>query len=179
MLLTIKEMEVRALPFAGTWEPGIVDFTGSGAIQKSALYAEGVAELLSGSDEDVRVKGQVRTELETECDRCLGRASFKIDTPFDLFYKPASKAATDAEVAIDEDDAEIGFYELPGLELEQILAEQVLLQLPMQRVCGETCKGICPVCGANRNENDCQCEPAPIHGKTSDDRWNALKGVKV
>jgi uncharacterized protein len=68
----------------------------------------------------------------------------------------------------------MGFYELPGLELEDILREQVLLQLPMQRVCSDTCKGICPVCGANRNETGCQCEV-----RTADDRWTALKDIRI
>jgi uncharacterized protein len=94
---------------------------------------------------------------------------------FDLFYKPAEAvSAAEDEVAIDEGEAEMGFYELPGLELEEILREQVLLQLPMQRVCSEDCKGICPVCGANRNETDCHCET-----HSADDRWSALKEIHI
>ncbi len=66
---------------------------------------------------------------------------------------------TAEEVAIDEGEAEMGFYELPGLVLEDILREQLLLQLPMQRVCSETCKvEVCPVCGAVRNEVVCGCD---------------------
>ena len=81
------------------------------------------------------------------------------------------------EVAIDEGEAEMGFYELPGLELEDILREQVLLQLPMQRVCSETCKGICPMCGANRNEVHCSAMPTAT--KPGDDRWKALKDLHI
>ena len=44
--------------------------------------------------------------------------------------------------------------------------------LPMQRICREECKGICPVCGANRNEVPCEC-----HVKPADDRWIALKNL--
>ncbi len=114
MLLSIKEMEVRKLPFAETWQPGEIDFSDSGASQVGPLSAEGVAELLPihGEDaagEEVRVKGRVKVSLETECDRCLGRAAFPIDTPFDLFYKPVEALAeTEEEVAIDEGEAEIG-----------------------------------------------------------------------
>jgi uncharacterized protein len=68
----------------------------------------------------------------------------------------------------------MGFYELPGLVLEDILMEQVLLQLPMQRICSESCKGICPICGVNRNEAACQCEAHP-----ADDRWMALKDINI
>ena len=167
------------MPFAGTWEPGTLDFAGSGATQKTPLRANGLAELLPDSGEQVHVTGHVATELETDCDRCLGRAAYPVDTDFDLYYKPASSVNTEeGEVAIDEGEAEIGFYELPGLELEQILTEQVLLQLPMQRVCSESCKGICPTCGVNRNETECQCSAAKGN-PTEDTRWQGLKDIRV
>jgi len=51
-----------------------------------------------------------------------------------------------------------------------VIKEQILLELPMQRVCREDCKGICPFCGANRNEVGCEC-----HIKPADDRWRALE----
>jgi uncharacterized protein len=175
MLLSIKEMEVRKLPFADTRRPGEIDFSDSSATQSEPLVAEGVAELLPHTGGEVRVKGRVQTRLETSCDRCLGKASFAIDAPFDLFYKPASAIAVkEEEVAIDEGEAEMGFYNMPGLVLEDILREQVLLQLPMQTVCSENCKGICPVCGANRNESDCHCKVHP-----GDDRWSALKNIHI
>ena len=111
-------------------------------------------------------------------DRCLGRADFPVAAAFDLFYKPVEPDVPGEEIAIDEGEAEMGFYELPGLVLEDILREQLLLQLPMQNVCSETCKGICPVCGANRNEVACGCLTARGQ-QVIDERWNALKDVKV
>jgi len=177
MLLSIKEMEVRKVPFAETWGPNGFDFSDPAVIQKSPLAAEGVAELLSDTGGEIRVQGRIRTDLETECDRCLGRASFHIDAPFDLFYRPLESTGHkghEEEVAIDEGEAEMGFYELPGLQLEDIVREQVLLQLPMQRVCSENCKGICPICGANRNDTNCSCQP-----RLEDDRWMALKDLHI
>lgn len=174
MLLSIKEMEVRKVPFAQTWKANGFDFANTGVIQTGPLTAEGVAELLPHTGGEVRVYGRVQTDLETECDRCLGRAPFHIDSAFDLFYKPLDAPGEEKEIAIDEGEAEIGFYELPGLELEDILREQVLLQLPMQRVCSEACKGICPNCGVNRNETTCNCQP-----HSGDDRWRALKDLHI
>ncbi len=173
MLLSVKEMEVRKLPFAETWEPNGFDFSDPGVKQKTPLVAEGVAELLPHTGGEVRVHGRIRTELEVECDRCLGGTSFPIDAPFDLFYKPLEDEPEE-EVAIDEGEAEMGFYELPGLELEDIVREQVLLQLPMQRVCSAACKGICPMCGVNRNETECSCHPP-----SGDDRWMALRDLHI
>jgi len=69
---------------------------------------------------------------------------------------------------IDEGEAEIGFYEGSGLELADVLREQILLALPMQRVCSDACKGMCPVCGKNRNETACDCKM-----QSADDRWEA------
>jgi uncharacterized protein len=176
MLLSIKEMEVRKIAFAETWKPNGFDFADSGVVQQGPLTTQGVAELLPNTGGEVRVQGRMQANLETECDRCLGRAAFPIDAPFDLFYRPIAEAAPEGEEeAIDEGEAEIGFYELPGLELEDIIREQLLLHLPMQRVCSAECKGICPICGANRNETACQCEGHP--GK--DDRWMALKDLHI
>src|SRR5580693_3237425 len=102
MLLSIKEMEVRKIPFAETWEPNGFDFSDAGVIQKGPLVTRGVAEVLPGTGGEVRVHGRIQTDLETECDRCLGRASFPIDAAFDLFYRPLESAAGAEEVAIDE-----------------------------------------------------------------------------
>jgi uncharacterized protein len=174
MLLSIKEMEVRKVPFAEKWEPNGFDFSDTSVIQKGPLVARGVAEVLPDTGGEVRVCGRLQTDLETECDRCLGRASFHIDAAFDLFYRPLESTAGAEETAIDEGEAEMGFYELPGLQLEDIVREQVLLQLPMQRVCSDACKGICPMCGANRNETNCSCRPHP-----GDDRWMPLKNLHI
>lgn len=174
MLLSIKELEVRKFPFAVTWKPGEFDFSDTGATQKGPMAAEGVAELLPHTGGEVRIKGSVKTELETECDRCLGRAVFPIEAQFDLFYRPEDSVQGEDEVAIDSGEAEMGFYKPPGIELEDVLREQVLLQLPMQRICKEECKGICPLCGSNRNETECHCEAHP-----GDDRWTALKNLHL
>jgi len=71
-----------------------------------------------------------------------GRARFPLDGSFDLYYRPVSFIPREEEVEIGEDEVEIGFYEGGGLELEDILREQVLLALPMRRTCSEDCKGI-------------------------------------
>jgi uncharacterized protein len=174
MLLSIKEMEVRDLAFDRAWQPGEIDFSDSGVEQKGPLTGKGVAKLLPDAGDEVEVKGQVSADMQVECDRCLQTAAIHVDAPFDLFYKPAEEQSEAEEVALDEGEAEMGFYEMPGLVLEDILREQVMLQLPMQRLCRPDCKGICPVCGGNRNEVECHCEAHP-----GDDRWSGLKSIHV
>jgi uncharacterized protein len=175
MFLSVKEMELRKIRFDEAFQPGQIEFAGEegGDFEQVApLEAKGSAELLAHTDGEVRVQGRYRVEFTTQCDRCLGRARFSLDQGFDLFYRPMSDIAHEEEVEIDAGEAEIGFYEGGGIELEDILREQVLLALPMQLVCSEACKGICPVCGKNRNETDCDC-----HLQTADDRWGALRNL--
>ena len=174
MFLSVKEMELRKIRFDETLQPGQIDFAGEDLEQSSPLQAVGSGETLAHSDGELRIQGRYTVEMAAQCDRCLGRARFPLDTGFDLFYKPASVIARDEEVEIDEGEAEIGFYEGGGIELEDILREQVLLALPMQRVCSDDCKGICPACGKNRNENLCDCKI-----KTTDDRWGALRNLEL
>ncbi len=174
MFLSIKEMEVRKIRFDETFAPGQIDFSGEDLEQGSALRADGTAELLAHSDGEVRIQGRYSVEMTSECDRCLGRARFPLEASFDLYYRPMSDIAREEEIEIDEGEAEIGFYEGGGMELEDILREQVLLALPMQRVCSDVCKGICPVCGKNRNETACDCKIG-----TEDDRWGALRKLDI
>ncbi|MBS1856431.1 MAG: DUF177 domain-containing protein [Acidobacteria bacterium] len=165
-------MELRRVPFDETFEPGAIDFSGENLDQVTPLRATGSAEMLAHSGGEIRVKGQYTVEIGSQCDRCLGRASFPLTASFDLYYRPMAEIAREEEVEIDEGEAEIGFYEGGGMQLEDILREQVLLALPMQRVCAETCKGICPVCGRNRNEGECGCSVSAV-----DDRWGALRNL--
>ena len=90
--------------------------------------------------------------MEAECDRCLeDRPLSRSTLDFDLFYAPVEAGPDSPEVALDTGESEIDFYQGEGLELEEVLREQILLALPMQRICREDCQGICPVCGQNRN----------------------------
>ena len=172
MFLSVKEMELRKIRFDESFAPGQIDFSGESLEQETPLRASGSAELLPHTGGEVRIQGKYAVEMSAVCDRCLGAARFPIDASFDLFYRPISYIARDEEVEIDEGEAELGFYEKGGIELEDVLREQVLLALPMQRICSESCKGICPECGKNRNESDCGCTPGG-----HDARWSALKDL--
>jgi len=77
-------------------------------------------------------------------------------------------------IRLDSGDTEVSFYEDGGIELEEVLRDHILLTLPMQKLCREDCKGICPRCGLNRNAALCSCDAKPV-----DDRWQALREVKL
>jgi len=172
MFISLQELALRDVPFQEDIPVGKIDFD-SKLNQTSALHAAGTASLLSQSLAEIRVRGELRVVTETACDRCLEAIKIPMQSPFDLVYMPAGEPGG-GEDEIDEAAVEVGFYEGNGLELEDVLREVVLLALPMQIVCGEACKGICPVCGQNRNQRDCDCQT-----KAVDDRWNSLKNLRA
>ena len=51
----------------------------------------------------------------------------------------------------------VGFFSGDGVNLSDIVREQVLLAVPMKVICQPDCRGLCPVCGANRNVRQCDC----------------------
>jgi uncharacterized protein len=96
-----------------------------------------------------------------------------VDRNFELLFRPQAVNSGPDEAEMQDKDAEIAFYEGDGVELEDILREQVLLAVPIKTVCREECKGLCPQCGKNLNTGECQCEPV-----AGDPRWDALKGLR-
>ncbi len=172
MFISLQELENQDFRFKADIPVGEIEFDNK-VTQATALHAEGVASLLNHSVGDVRVQGDLTVNVDALCDRCLETVKFPIVDHFDLVYMPASETAA-GEEEIDEAGVEVGFYEGDGLELNDVLREVVLLALPMQVVCDEACKGICPVCGQNRNQRDCHCQT-----KAEDDRWNQLKSLRA
>ena len=173
MFITLQELEQRKVFFRVDIPEGEIDFDGKVA-QSSVLHAEGTAELLTHSLGEIRLRGDLQVTVAAPCDRCLEPVSMPIRNPFDLVYMPVAEAAEGGEDEIDESAVEVGYYEGHGLHLNDVLREVVLLALPMQLVCGESCKGICPICGQNRNQRECACQAAVV-----DDRWSKLKDLRT
>jgi len=169
VFFNVRDLELRAGRFDVELAPGSIEFLDPKLRQAGPLKAEGKVELVLG---EIRAKGHVAVNMEVDCDRCLEPAWCPIDSDFELYYRPVEDGFGD-EKAIDPGEAEMGFYEGDGIELNDVLREYVLLALPMQRLCKEDCKGICPECGQNRNQIQCGCRAERI-----DDRWAALKRIQ-
>ena len=160
MFLPVRELELGKIPFDVEIEPGNIEFTEDYVLKQASPAAlKGVAELVSSTLGEIRVTGTLAVTMEAACDRCLEPARFPVNGDFDLYYRSAQSLKDEpGEKLIDEGEIEIGFYQGDGLQLEDILLEQIVLALPMQKVCKADCKGICPVCGQNRNLAACACQ---------------------
>ncbi len=172
MFFKISDLQVGKVRFEETFAPGAIEFFEKQLKQTAPHESSGVAQM-SEATLEIRVTGHIKTRMEAACDRCLEPASFGLEADFSLPYRPASLMPSGDEVVIAKDETDVGFYQGEGLELADVLREEVLLLLPMQRVCREDCKGICPVCGQNRNQVDCDCHQEPV-----DDRWAGLRNLQ-
>jgi uncharacterized protein len=173
VFITLQQLELHSVPFSVDVPAAQIDYDGK-VTQTGVLHAEGAAELLGHSIGEIRVHGNLDVRVEAPCDRCLEAVTFPVKNQFDLVYVPASEAAAGGEEKIDAAEVEVGYYEGGGILLDDVLREVILLALPMRLVCSEECKGICPVCGQNRNQRVCSC-----HTTAADDRWNQLKNIRV
>ena len=156
MLITPQALEIHRVIVSKTYAPGDLDYRGAEFRQMKPLNVGAVAELVGG---EIRIRGHIGTTLETSCDRCLGVVELLIDRDFDLFYRPVSTIAREEEIEIPDDEMEVGFYSGDGVELDDVITEQVILAAPMKVVCGPDCRGLCPTCGANLNLERCNCPP--------------------
>jgi len=121
--------------------------------------------------------GTVSTVLELTCSRCLEPFRMPVTATFDLRYQPHAHAAGsghEAERQIEEDDLSTAFYDNEEIDLRELMREQFYLALPMKPLCGDGCRGLCPVCGTNLNRGACDCKR-----EWEDPRLAVLKTLKT
>lgn len=178
MFLDIKDLELRPLDFREEFQPDVIDL-GKEVRQLTPLKSTGRAELVEEHHgkhkviKDIRIRGKLSAGLELQCARCLDPVRQDVSRDFELLYRPLGADAGRDELSVTDAEAEIGYYQGEGILLEDVLREQVLLALPLKVTCREDCKGLCPQCGKNLNQEQCSCEmPA------GDPRWAALKDIR-
>ena len=115
------------------------------------------------------LEGEVEGAAKLKCGRCLAEFDFSFSDRLELHLLPLAAAPQDDETRLGRGDLEVRFYEEPHVDLAELAAEQFALAVPMKPLCAETCRGICPRCGANLNLGACSCPPE------TDDRLAVLK----
>jgi uncharacterized protein len=112
---------------------------------------------LTHKERDLHIRGAVKTAVRYKCSRCLKEVARPLATSFDVVYLPQPNLKIDEEIELKYEDMETGFYDGVRLDVDQMVLEQIELAIPMKFVCGEDCKGLCDICGADLNEGACAC----------------------
>lgn len=107
-----------------------------------------------GDGEFALVSGQLSCGMELVCSRCLKAFPHAFAADFEERFVLAEGSGGETDHA---DDRMIHEAESDVIDLDPYLIENVLVSVPAFPLCGEDCRGLCPECGANRNEQDCEC----------------------
>jgi uncharacterized protein len=110
----------------------------------------------------VVVRGDVSGRWRAPCARCLTDVGGDLRCELSELFEP--------------EPLEGETYLLDGdeIDLDPPLRDAVLLELPVAPHCRADCRGLCSVCGADRNTTDCDCDPEP-----PDPRWDALRELRL
>jgi len=92
------------------------------------------------------LKGRVSLELKTYCHRCLEDVLLPLE--FDMQERFSHTESQDDDTYRIEKDT---------IDLETVILDNIELNLPARFLCREDCRGLCPVCGTNRNKDKCSC----------------------
>jgi uncharacterized protein len=121
-------------------------------------------------DRRVKVSGRVAARLQLECDRCLKLVELAVDSRFTLEYVTAEDYQAQQVDELTEADLDLSIFDGEVIDIDELVTEELLLAVPDHVLCNDNCKGICPVCGVDRNSVDCECQTAEV-----DPRWAGLK----
>ena len=109
---------------------------------------------------NVTVDGTITCIVQGFCDRCMDSITRSIALPFNqTFYK-------------DGTDGDDYVYHDSKLDATKAVCDEIVLSIPSSFVCNADCKGLCPKCGVNLNEQQCDCDT------TRDNAFSVLKDLK-
>src|SRR5687768_8393008 len=120
----------------------------------------------------VKVNGRVTGRIQLECDRCLKPVELAVDSKFKLEYVTAKEYEKLQAGDLTAEELNLATFDGEGIDVDALVTEELLLAAPDHLVCDEACKGMCVVCGVNKNVSDCTCET-----KETDPRWAGLKDL--
>ena len=171
MRIEVDKLERGGKPFAHVYAPGELTLDDERAQLTDEVEIKGRA---SREHEQVRLRGQVKAEVEVLCDRCLRAVKVPVEADFDVTYLPAVVPAPSEATGLQAEELSFSVYEGEAIDADELAREQILLALPVRQLCREECRGLCPTCGADLNTQEtCSC-----HTEETDPRWDALKSLK-
>ena len=140
-------------------------------------------EMISGNLEAtwagdvIEVSGLLTTAVTSPCSRCLKPVFEQLEVQVALCYSSrddGEEAPVVEELEIEHDELGLIPFSGPEIDLRLDLDQEIVMALSQQPLCQELCRGLCPVCGCNLNQGNCDCEPPVFHAGLA-----TLKSFKV
>jgi uncharacterized metal-binding protein YceD (DUF177 family) len=121
----------------------------------SGLRLRGVMQRSGAArNADILLRGDIRGTVQAPCSRCLESARVPLNIPLAVTF--IERTPGDPEEA---DDPDVIYYDSDIIDVAPEVRDEILLAVPLSPLCKESCKGLCVVCGGNRNLTACGCVP--------------------
>ncbi len=112
-------------------------------------------------EHDLYLDCVVKTHLKPRCMNCLEEFILPIDETMKRVFFKADAHNLQNHTYHDEEELTLFNLNKDELDIVPIIGEHLSLIVPMSYRCSESCKGLCPYCGINRNHETCKCEEKP------------------
>jgi len=122
---------------------------------------------LDKSLRQVFLQANVQTTGIFVCDRCLENFRQQLEVSYSIVYIQSNRSTVDVKK---EEEIQVISADTNYIDLDDDVRQYVLLFLPHKLLCREECRGLCQICGINRNNSNCTCQDQPV-----DSRWDVLK----
>jgi uncharacterized protein len=168
MIIRVSELPDEGLVFreAGRFPAAFTD---------PSWTLDDVELTLTRDGDDVLVHGRLDATVPQACGRCLESFPAPVHANVDLRVSPRPASAENVELAADDLDTD--FYANDELDLDRLIENETTLALPMKPLCRADCRGLCPVCGINRNVAACQCQERQPHPRLAVlKQWGTRQG---
>lgn len=117
------------------------------------------------------VQARVATRATYECSRCLTIFEEEIVGDMAVLYEKSAGAPPDeADALAVSGDIVLLPLDAGEIDISDRVEEAIVLAIPMKPLCREDCRGLCPKCGIDLNQDRCNCTAEEV-----DTRWVALR----
>ena len=169
MRIELAELERGQGEFAHQYQPGELVLDDD---RLRIVEAPTVSGRVRRDGTKVKVAAKVEAKLAVECDRCLKPITLPVNSNVKLDYMTTADYQSQHAVELGEEDLNVTVFDGETIDIDALVAEELQLAIPDQALCTVDCKGICSVCGTNKNATDCNCETKEV-----DPRWAGLKDL--
>src|SRR4029079_7842087 len=152
MIVRVSELEESGLRIEG-----VEAF--AGAFSDPSWRLDAAALEVTPDGAEVFVRGRLAATVPLTCSRCVEEFEASVVAEIDVRVVPRVTGSDSTELGAD--DLDVDFYENDQLDLSQLVNNETALALPMKPLCRADCKGLCVVCGVNRNAVACTCAQRP------------------
>lgn len=107
----------------------------------------------------VKISGEAKVSTNLKCIRCGEWFEKEVDIVIKNEFHPIEEWISEGEdlYKLSNDEMEWEFYSEPFIEIEDVVAENFFLTIPLYPLCKEDCRGLCKMCGTNLNKKSCSC----------------------